>query len=677
MSRWTTKTIALALIVLLLPAFADAKRNKNAFEWDEITEADWNLSVDSTRGIRDAAMVFERIMEDDEKMKNEKCYRTIYRRIRILSDEGRKWADGETPSVGKDAKVVMLQGRTVLRDGTEITLEEEQVFEKEVVKIKYRKYRQYSFSIPGATDDCIVEYVFKIKSPRPIVEWTIQKEIPLLQGELHWHLAQSDALTLYDILSGGFTNRAANYLWLNVQSEKDVQQLPNIKKPEETVFTIGFVPAFHEEPNSVPQASIKAKLLTYYGANKTPAAFWGDMSNWLAKWLDQFCKENDRVKELVKQFDSLETEERKIAAAYQWVQDSIVNTTYVELDRHQGESEKKRKKRKEKQNESANDVMKRRYGDQVDIEYVFCDMLREMNIDARIAFAKDRFNDLFVQEAKYWQFDESLVAVRTDSGNVFYAPGHPFAPLGRVPWYLEGVQALISGGVELRVIPFSEAGSNTTSRSFAYTVTGNGPVEGHAEVTLSGHGARSVRMAVLDEEYSDYKDLLMEDITELFPEAEIDSLQWQHLDERDQPVRLSWHASCPELGAAGDRLLLQPFDYMSEMVNPFYSDERKHGILFDYAYKLQESAQFTLPEGMTVESLPQDSVYQNQVGSFSVAFTNFGNALVVGRFFTLNRAFWPSDAYPQVRDLFQTWENLRDMVVVLSRSSGDDNTARE
>ncbi len=678
MSQWTLTISVVTLALLLVPVSADAARKTaDDFEWDDITDEDWSVGVDSARGIHEAAIVFEQIDKDDTKMKNDRCYYTTYRRIRILSHEGRRWADVETPAVAKDAQVVMLRGRTVFRDGTVIPLEEEQVFEKEVVKTKYRKYRQYSFSIPGATDDCLVEYVFRIKSDAPIVEWTIQKEIPLLRGELRWLLTQAYEFTLYDVLSG-FADRAAEYLWLNVpRDQTDVQQLPNIKEPEEMVFTVGFVPALREEPKSVPLASIKAKLLTYYGAGKSSAAFWGDVSSWLTKHLDRFSKENNRVEELVPQFDTLPTEEQKIVAAYRWVQDSIINTTYVDLERLRDDGKKKGRKREEKENESVNDVMKRRYGDQYDINYVFCDLLREMDIDARIAFSKDRFYDLFVPELKYWQFDESLVAVKTDSGFVFYAAGHPFTPPGNVPWYLEGVQVLVNGGVDLLAIPFSAAGDNTVSRTFTYTITDDGQVTGRAEVSLRGHQARSVRMTVLDETELDHRDLLMEDITELFPEADIDSLRWQHLDKPDGPVRLSWFADFSEAGTAGDRLLLKPFDYMSEMENPFYGDDRRYGILFNYAYHLQESAQFTLPDGMTVESLPTDSVYRNPVGSFSVSFNNFGNTLIVGRYFMLDRAFWSADAYPPVRDLFQTWENVRDMVVVLSRSSKDNDLVTE
>ena len=92
-------------------------------------------------------------------------------------------------------------------------------------------------------------------------------------------------------------------------------------------------------------------------------------------------------------------------------------------------------------------------------------MLREMNIDAKMVFARSRFEDLFVKQAKYWQFDRTLVAVeKRDEKTKYYSPGFPYIPLDETPYSLEGVIALVSDGQEyLTPIPFSEAVKNTIS----------------------------------------------------------------------------------------------------------------------------------------------------------------------------------------------------------------------
>ena len=296
-------------------------------------------------------------------------------------------------------------------------------------------------------------------------------------------------------------------------------------------------------------------------------------------------------------------------------------------------------------------------------------MLREMNIDARVAFAKNRFDDLFVEEAKFWQFNECLAAVHGDSVFRFYAPGHPFTGLGHIPWYFEGGQALVSGGVDLQVIPFSTADSNKSVCTFAYTLDDGGSVRGQADARHIGQKARSLRMTLLDEDSTDYLGLMQDEIKEVLPNAEIDSVRWEHESDKDQPFRLYWQCRFPSAGTSGDRILLKPFDYMSEMSNPFFSSERKYALLFDYAFGLQEAAQFTLPEGLSIESLPRDSTYSNGIGSLSVSFTDLGGSLVVNRLFTLKRPFWPSTSYREVQDLYQTWDNIGDMIVVLSASA--------
>jgi hypothetical protein len=631
------------------------------FKWDEITGADWSVGEDSARKIFDAAMILERIIADDKNLQRKRYYRTIYRRIRIFAPSGREWGDVDVPLFNTDQKVKEIKGRTILRDGTIIPLEKQHIFEKEAVKTKGFKLKQKAFSMPGVTNDCIIEYMIRYEFDYIEPEWIIQKDIALLRGELYWHLAQ---FTLTQSEAKMFKQYITpNYLCLRRYSDVNVTQLPNLKNPETLLFEIGFIPAFEEEPSSLPEASLKTRLLCYYGSDEPAEAYWGAQSTEVYDDMAEFCKKNKKLKKVLEGFHVPENDDENIHNAYQWARDSIHNIGYVELK----DPKKPEKKLKLKDRDSVDDVIKYGYGNIRQINYVFCDMLREMNIDAKFAFAKDRFEDLFVEDAKFWQFDRSLVIVRRDENQYdYYSPGHAMTPRGQIPWFIEGVTALIGGDNRVFVpVPFSESDDNETVRSYDFTIDEDLFVSGEMGIILKGHPARTLRIEILDEDTVDHLDMLTEEIEGDFTGGEFKLDSCRNLDVCSGPALLYCSLDYEELSPSGNKIFFKPVTYLADSKNRFYASKRKFDILFDYAYKERELAEFALPEGWTVDAIPSDTIFQNAVGTCQLIFNTIDNKIEVQRLFFISQPFFTIDQYPLVRALFQARQDLANLIVVL------------
>ena len=71
-------------------------------------------------------------MADDRQLKINKCYYSIYKRIKILSNEGRKWGDVTIPFFNKEQQIEHIQGRTILSNGKIIPLDNSKIFEKDI-----------------------------------------------------------------------------------------------------------------------------------------------------------------------------------------------------------------------------------------------------------------------------------------------------------------------------------------------------------------------------------------------------------------------------------------------------------------------------------------------------------------------------------------------------------------
>lgn len=226
-------------LLLASPGFAGKE-----FEWEPLTETDWQAGEDTAYDDYPAVMLFEKIEADEQRLLGEKCYFTVYRRIKILNSEDRSWGDVSVPYIHKKQKIEEIHGRVILRGGSEILLDENQIFEKEILKTKGIVVKQKSFSLAGITDDCIVEYMFKLRVPDPNDTWEIQKTVPLLKGEYNWKFYRGKVFNIIQFILPDFIK--PNYLVLNFGKEQvEVEKIPSSGKLKEYLFSVENIPAYN------------------------------------------------------------------------------------------------------------------------------------------------------------------------------------------------------------------------------------------------------------------------------------------------------------------------------------------------------------------------------------------------------------------------------------------------
>ncbi len=655
MSRRAMEFVA-GLLLCLLPMAAGAGSD---FEWSPVTEADWEIAEDPDNGIRDAVMIFERIVVDDEDLvKKETSYYTLYRRIRILSGEGREWGDALSEFLRKGQKIEEVKGRTLHRDGSSYELDEDQVFEKEVLVTKDYKVEQKAFSLPAVSEDCIVEYYFKYRLEGPPHLWVIQKDIYLLEGHYVWKVCRGKGLKGSEYRAFG-SDVAPNYIVLHAEDELNVERLPSLKDIRELAFSISDVPAFESESFSPPAISLKWQMHHYYGEPGPASVYWGEVTKEIEENIEEFAAYNHRVAERAKSFSDYSRDSQKIMLSCGWLNKHITN---LDLD-DSGE--------KRKGNGCVSHVIEHGYGTSPEICCTFYDMLREMNIDAKMAFTVDRDDDFFIEDAKYWQFTRWLVAVPDEAGGyVFYKPGFDYLRPGQVDWYNEGTRALVVGDANQLFynIPYSAAETNQMSSNLDLTLDENLHLSGSLAEECKGQCARQHRLGLRKTAETGKAQYLKEHMSQHYPGFEPDSFSVDGMEDS----RFTLHIGCKvEADFAGQqmgsRLLLRLADVLSVEDSPFTRDERKHDIMLTYAREMTETARIALPETWAVEALPADTTFSNQVGKCSMSFKAEDGGVTITRFFTVVKPEWKPEAYADIKSLFGTRQTLNDLTVVLNR----------
>jgi hypothetical protein len=630
-----------------------------------VTDNHWEISEDPEKGIHDAVILFEKIVADDRKLNKGKSYYTLYRRIRILSSEGRSWGDVEVPYIHKLQNLEDVRGRTILPDGREYQLSESQIIEKEIFKSKKMKVKQKAFSLPGMSDDCIVEYYYKIRSPSPQRLWLIQKSIHVIQGEYIWKFFQGVGKYIVENIAGNpvfFTNMTPNYLGMNTKGKLKSELRPSSEEPREVIFTIQNVPPFEAEPYSLPDIAFKWQLRHYYGGEEDPMIYWFNRSKSIKRYVDRFTNKHKRLHNVIPGIETLPTTEEKIDSAYSWVQNNIRNIDYEDREE------------KLEENEHVNDVIEHGYGTSDDINKTFYKMLLEMGIEAYYAYTIDRDDNYFAYDDKNpQQFNRSIVVVLSPPRKYdFYNPGAKYLPVGTSFWYNEGSQVFMAGVLDKHfvTVPYSQSKSNTIRRSQVLKMDDNFHLVGELQEILEGHPAYSLRFELSQMSDSEREDRLKEMITGSFANAEVDSVWIEGLEEKGEPLKVNCRIEITTpLQETGGHLFIKP-DYLSSgHDNPFQTEKRKYPIMFDYAKEITVTSEIVIPESWSVESLPTDTTFSNLVGQCLYRFQSYENEnrLEIEQSFQLNKPEWKAGSYWRVKKLYQAYKALQELTALLSK----------
>ena len=103
-----------------------------------------------------AIILYRQVDRDDRGLT---AHEDDYFRIKILKEEGRKYADIEIPFFKDSGNVVNVHGRTIRPDGSIVNFDGK-VFSKSIAKAKGLKYMAKTFTLPDVQVGGIIEYYY-------------------------------------------------------------------------------------------------------------------------------------------------------------------------------------------------------------------------------------------------------------------------------------------------------------------------------------------------------------------------------------------------------------------------------------------------------------------------------------------------------------------------------------
>ena len=626
-------------VVFVLLAATCRMRTAAADEWQPISPDELKMtSVPEAPGV--PAVILYRQGDRDDSARTGNQYN--YVRIKILTEEGRKYGDVEIPFFKEQGNIHSLKARTIRPDGTVANFEGK-AFDKTIVKAKGLKYLAKTFTLPDVQVGSIIEYRYTYDLREGLI------------FDSHWIL--SDELFTKH---AKFSLKAYPEFMLRWSWPAGLPAGTPAPKDEHGVIRMETqnVPAFQIEDYMPPENELKMRVdFTYseHDVEREPEKFWKKEGKKLNDRVESFIGKRKALEQAVAQTVSAsDTPEAKLRKIYARAQQ--VRNTSFEMEK----TEQEQKREKEKEVNNVEDLLKQGHGNARQINWLFVGLARAAGFEANSVYISSRsqyfFNPAMMNAS---QLNGDVTVVKLDGKEIYCDPGSKYAPFGVLPWeetFVKGLRLDKDGGGWVNTSLPQSSESKIERKAELKLNEEDGSLGGKLTVTFSGLEALSRRNDMRNEDETSRKKFLEDQVREYIP-AGID------IELKNQP---EWNVASPTLvavydlkvpgwvSAAGRRALL-PFGLFSATEKQLFEHaNRVHAVYFQYPFEKADEVTIQLPLGWQVSSVPKELNRDAKAAVYIRKVEDDKGILHLTRILRSDLLMVDAKFYPALRAFFQT-----------------------
>ncbi len=622
----------------------------HAADWPPMLPEDLQMTREEKAPKAPAVVLYRQVDRDDTTSVESELVR-----IKILTEEGRQYADVGLPFDKSHERIFAIEARTISPDGR-IAKFDGNVYETTIAKSHDSHVTAKTFTLPDVHVGSIIEYRYKHQ---------------LRYGYIfnsHWILS-ADLFTRYAKFSlipydGGFSLRYSWPLGLPPGTQ------PPAKVHGRFELETHDVPPFLSEEYSPPEDELKTRVdFVYLGdddvVEKDPVEYWRRVGKNLDHKIESFVDRRAAMEKALAQIidagDDPETRLRKIYARVQ----RLRNTSF-----ESARTEQEEQRDPEKEAKNVADVWDHGYGSGVQLTWLFMALARAAGIPAEPVMVPSRDQTFFeprLMNAN--QLNTNVVRIKLDGKDTFFDPGTVFAPFATLPWSETAVRCLAldkAGGTWI-TSPLPVASEARVERKAVLKLSPDGDLDGVLTVTYSGAEALWRRTSERNEDATERKRMLEEETKGWIVTGSEVALT-------NEP---SWDASEPTLvaeftvrvpgwaAAAGHRRLMPSGLFVGGEVHTFEHAAREHPLYFRWPFESVDDISIALPAGWQVDDLPKPLTEDRDALKYTANIDANAAELRLRRDLTINVLLVPAKFYPTVRDFYQAVRAADERQIVL------------
>ena len=622
-------------------------------EWQPVSPDELKMTSDPAAPGA-AAIVLYREEKSDDNENNE----YNYYRIKILTDDGKKYADIKIFYDNSYSRVLNVKGRTIHPDGTIIPFEGK-VMDGVYLKGKHLRILDKTFTLPDVQVGSIIEYKYKIAWDQGIAipaRWTVQDNL------FQKHAKFSYAPYKHGVLVGGFDGSEVGYTTMLPPGSQVVHKYDHFD------LDISNVPAYVEEEYSPPAEEMKYRVRFYYerGNIKTPEDFWTMQSREWSGSVAKFTSHSAFVEEQARQaVVPTDSPDQKLHKIYERVQ-QVGNLTY---QRERSAAEQKSVNFKD--NKNVEDVLRQNAGYHNDLTRLFVAMARAVGIEARVVRVSTRDENFFTEKIfDFGQLNSEVAMVKVDGKDQYLDPGTKFCPYGLLEWRRTGVRGLVengSGQLQFVSTTYPDLKNAMVQRIAAFSLSQDGTLKGKVRLVFSGQEALLRRLQENQNDDNGRRKDIEDELRSMVPaSADIHLDQAIGWEGSEAPLDVTFSVEIPGYATAtGKRLLLSATVFEANKKQAFVHEKRVNPIYFEYPYRTLDYVTIAVPPALQVESLPKQRKVVEEFAGFVTDYQAQAQKVVFKRQLDVAGVMYPVNYYSRVKSFYEQVKSSDDETAVL------------
>ena len=265
-------------------------------------------------------------------------------------------------------------------------------------------------------------------------------------------------------------------------------------------------------------------------------------------------------------------------------------------------------------------VWNRKFGDCKDKANLLVQLLRHYGIEAKVVLVNTEHAGLVNRKSpSYQEFNHAIAAVRQGEEWVFCDPTIPGTELGLLAPSSSDREVFLIGknGGEWARTPEGEL--PVLRYEFETGLDTEGRLSGYMKLRASGYYEQSYRDDYRERSLISARRFLTDQLKEFFEGAEVVDIEFPE-DEEGFVVKAFFTGQPSEPDSKGRRVL--PFPVSSNLFLDFGEGDDRETSFFMWRDEIEVSSVTTLPEGLTVESLPRPITLENEGYRIAASWQN-------------------------------------------------------
>lgn len=620
-----------------------------AADWPALDPADLALTAEPLAPAAAAIVLYRQVDRDDEL-----GVERNFLRIKVLNEEGRKYANVEIAFPKPIESVGGIEARTISPDGT-ITKFDGTIYESPLVKARGVRLMAKTFTLPGVQVGSIIDYRFR------------SSRVGFLIYDSEWQLSAEL-----------FTKRAAFSLQPNTRFPivwRWPVGLPAGSTPPERVsgkiqMTVHDVPAFVTEDYMPPQNTLRFRVefvYSKYAVETKPDDFWRHYGKERYRRVDSFIDHRHSMEKALAQIITPgDAPEVKLAKIYARVQ-QLRNISY-----EPPRSEEEQARERILASDDAGDVWDRGYGSGQQMTWLFLALARAAGLEADAVQVSTRDRHFFQQallDAN--ELNKNVVRVKIGNKEVWADPGVKFAPLGVLPWAETKVtgRVLAKDGGSWVTTPLPSAEFSRTERRAVLTLDEDGSVAGKLKLRYFGLQALTMRLSEANEDSVTRKQYLEKEVKRSVPTGiDVTLTNAPDWDSSSVSLTAEFDLRIPGWAAgAGSRWLLPTTVFAAAEKAMFTATNRRYNVYLSFPYSTEDDVSILIPATLQAATLPDPVALGGGAVRYRANCDFHDGHLNLRRHFDFDSLLIEQKSYDLLRDLFQQVRTADERQAIFAR----------